>query len=777
MGRKLVRYEHIHIDGIVQGVGFRPFVYRLAKRYGLTGWVRNSSKGVDIRALGAPDRLDEFAAALTAEAPPLARITGIRREEIPLDGHDLPQEFVIVESKDESGFTLVSPDVATCKDCLRELFDPNDRRYRYPFINCTNCGPRFSIIKSLPYDRPNTTMAIFPMCDECREEYEDPMNRRFHAQPNACPECGPGVWLDVKPEWRSKVPTEAEDDIARAAVLLREGAILAIKGLGGFHLACDATNPDAVAKLRERKTRPHKPLAVMMQDVEAVRRCCELSPEEEAMLTSPAAPILLLTPKPGSGIAPNVAPGQRTIGVMLPYTPLHHILLRDAGRPLVMTSGNRQDEPIARTNDEAREKLDAIVDGYLWHNRPIHNRIDDSVWMPSRVGTFPIRRSRGYVPYPIMLNLQASETVLAVGSQMKNTFCLLDGRYAFLSQHIGEMDYLSTWEFFVESARRFMELFRLRPTVVAYDLHPDFGEAAEAALENLPDLADARRVRIQHHHAHIASCLAENGVAGPVIGLALDGTGYGPDGTVWGGEFLLADLHGYRRVGHLSTFPLPGGDAAIRNPYRIALALLQKAYGGLPDEIGFWKEIPEPERKLVLAQAERGLNSPMTSSCGRLFDAVAAMLGVRGHVTYEGQAAIELETLAAQVGDAEPYQVDPMASDSGIVLPAEAVFRAVAEDAMGGTPMPTVAARFHSTMVELALAAVEELGRKHGVREVALSGGCFQNRLLLEGLVDGLRRRGFTVYTHRQVPPGDGGISLGQAVVAAFAPGSLSKGS
>ncbi len=764
-----VRYEHIHIDGIVQGVGFRPFVYRLAKRYGLRGWVRNSSQGVDIRALGNGSLLDDFAVSLSTEVPPLARITNIRRETLPPDGHDLPLDFVIVESKDESGFTLVSPDVATCKDCLRELFDPNDRRYRYPFINCTNCGPRFSIIQSLPYDRPNTTMRIFPMCDDCRGEYEDPMNRRFHAQPNACPACGPEVWLEVKPAWKSIVPQDAVDDIARAAALLRNGAILAIKGLGGFHLACDATNQAAVAKLRERKTRPHKPLAVMAQNLDAVRECCVLSAEEESLLTSPAAPVLLLMPKLGHNIAPNVAPGQRTIGVMLPYTPLHHILLRDAGRPLVMTSGNRQDEPIARTNEEAREKLDSIVDGYLWHNRPIYNRIDDSVWIPSQVGAFPIRRSRGYVPYPIMLNFESPETVLAVGSQMKNTFCLLDSHYAFLSQHIGEMDYLGTWQFFSESAGRFMNLFRLHPSVVAYDMHPDFGETAEAALASLPGLEDARRVQIQHHHAHIASCLAENGVAGPVIGLAFDGTGYGSDGTIWGGEFLLADLRGYERIGHISTFPLPGGDTAIRNPYRTALALLHRAFGDVPEEVNFWKRVPEVERNLILAQAEKGLNAPLTSSCGRLFDAVSAMLEICSDSTYEGQAAIELEAQAARVKHVEPYFVEPKMDAFGtLLLPAETVFRIVTEDFVAGMPAAVVAARFHRTMVELSLMAVEMLSRKYGVREIVLSGGCFQNRILLEGLAGGLKRRGFKVYTHHNVPPGDGGISLGQAVVASI---------
>ncbi len=760
--------KHIHINGIVQGVGFRPFVYRLAKRYSLRGWVRNSSKGVDIHALGEPDAVDAFVEALTSEAPPLARIVGLECKPLPPNGHDLPADFIIVRSQDESGFTLVSPDVATCKDCLRELFDPNDRRYRYPFINCTNCGPRFSIIKSLPYDRPNTTMAIFPMCDDCREEYEDPMNRRFHAQPNACPKCGPEVWLEMKPEWSSKVPQNAEDDIARAAALLREGAILAIKGLGGFHLACDATNVDTVTRLRERKTRPHKPLAIMMQDVEAVRTCCELSPDEEALLTSPATPILLLKPRQDNGIAPNMAPGQRTLGVMVPYTPLHHILLRDAGRPLVMTSGNRQDEPIARTNEEAREKLDAIVDGYLWHNRPIHNRVDDSVWMPGKVGAFPIRRSRGYVPYPVMLKFRSPETVLAMGSQMKNTFCLLNGNYAFLSQHIGEMDYLSTWDFFAESANRFMDLFRLHPTIVAYDLHPDFSTAAEAALENLKGLEGAQRVQVQHHHAHIASCLTENGVSGPVIGLSFDGTGYGPDGTVWGGEFLLASLSGYRRIGHLSTFPLPGGDTAIRNPYRIALALLQQAFGELPEEIGSWKRVPEAERKIVLAQAKKGLNSPLTSSCGRLFDAVSALLGVRSSVTYEGQAAIELETEAAKAPGqaAYPYEISNI---SGVrQIRVEPIVRSIVSDLRNNVPVPVISSRFHQTMIAASVALVNILSESSGLQTVALSGGCFQNRILLDGIASALEEKGFTVYTHHQVPITDGGISLGQAAIAAF---------
>jgi hydrogenase maturation protein HypF len=760
--------EHIHIDGIVQGVGFRPFVYRLATERGLHGWVRNNSRGVDIEISGDPAVLEDFARALREQAPPLAQITALTRRSIP--ENDFGGEFVIVHSEEAGGFTLVSPDVATCADCLRELFDPADRRYRYPFINCTNCGPRFSIIQGLPYDRPNTTMSVFPMCADCRAEYENPLDRRFHAQPNACPECGPQVWLEAEARGVSPSTLHASpsSQIPAAARLLLEGKILAVKGLGGFHIACDATNTAAVRALRERKPRPRKPLAVMMRDLDMVRAFCQVSPEEAALLTSPAAPILLLTPRPATALSPEVAPGQRSLGVMLPYTPLHHLLLREVNRPLVLTSGNRQNEPIARTNAEARTALAPIVDGFLWHDREIHNRNDDSVWMVTAEGAVPLRRSRGYAPRPVALPWESEAPVLAAGSQMKNTFCLLTGGQAFLSQHIGEMDYLETWEFFTESVRRYRDLFGIRPQVIAHDLHPDFTLAALDALHTLAP--QARPVPVQHHHAHIAACMAENGVDEPVIGVALDGTGYGTDGTIWGGEILIADFRDFERAAHFEIFPLPGGEAAIREPLRTAFGLLLETFGEVPAPLDFAARLPAPVRQAVQTQIERGLNAPPTSSCGRLFDAVSALLGICERVTYEGQAAIEMETLAARVPDAEPYPLEVAASGGVWQIPSRALFRAAAEDLLRGTEPARIAARFHRSVIESVRRAVLNIHRARGLDAVALSGGCFQNRILLEGLARALRADGLTVYTHHQVPANDGGLSLGQAVIAAHRP-------
>ncbi|NPA90807.1 MAG: carbamoyltransferase HypF [Chloroflexi bacterium] len=755
----------IHVDGIVQGVGFRPFVYRLAREYGLTGWVRNSSLGVDIEVTGPAEHLEAFLHALRAQAPPLADIQSLTWTPIPTPPTP-PDTFLILPSEDQGGFTLVSPDVATCPQCLAEVLDPHDRRYRYPFTNCTNCGPRFSIIRKLPYDRPNTTMADFPMCAQCLAEYHDPLNRRFHAQPNACPKCGPHVELEVKPGWERHIKGPEEDDIARVARLLEAGAIVAIKGLGGFHLACDATNARAVRTLRERKPRPHKPLALMMRDLDMVRAYCHLSPEAEALLASPAAPILLLPAKPHTDLAPHIAPGQRHIGVMLPYTPLHHILLRDVNRPLVMTSGNRSNEPIARTHEEARESLDPIVDAYLWHNRPIHNRVDDSVWMLTPTGPMPIRRSRGYAPYPIRIHREAKTPVLATGSFMKNTFCLVSGRWAFLSQHIGEMEYAKTWRFFTESLQRFMDLFGIRPQVVAHDMHPDFAQLAHDLLAEIPTLGHVRWIPVQHHHAHIAACLADNQIAGPVIGLALDGTGYGPDGTIWGGEILLADERSYRRMARLTPFPLPGGDEAVRHPWRIALILAEQALGDIPSVLLDHLNIPSQMARIVIQQSDKGLNAPLTSSCGRLFDGVAALLGVRHHITYEGQAAIELETLAAQATDETRYPVSTQRRTSLWEIDWHPVVRAVWEDLQRGIPPERIARRFHNTLVHALSALVFHIAEETGVREVALSGGCAQNLLLQEGLIAQLEKMGLTVYTHHRVPANDGGLSLGQAVVA-----------
>ena len=779
MGHNGVRAERIHVDGIVQGVGFRPFVYRLATRYGLAGWVRNSSAGVDIFAQGEPAALEAFVAALQREAPPLAAVQAIRRQVVSPAAGD--GGFRIVTSAQAEGRTWVSPDAATCPDCLRELFDPADRRYRYPFINCTHCGPRFSIIRRLPYDRPHTTMARFEMCARCEAEYRDPADRRFHAQPNACPACGPRVRLEVPGRLRRAVAGVQPDDVARAAALLRQGAILAVKGLGGFHLACDATQPAVVARLRERKARPHKPFAVMMRDLAMVRRYCEVSEEAAALLTSPKAPIVLLPWRRGGGLPAALAPGLDVLGVMLPYTPLHHLLLHDAGVPLVMTSGNRGGEPMARTHAEARAALAPLVDGFLWHDRPIHNRVDDGVWAVTAVGAFPLRRSRGDAPRPVRLGLTSPAPVLAVGSEMKNTFCLLVGDQAFLSQHIGEMQHAATWRFFVESVRRFEALFAARPAVVAHDLHPGFTLAATEALAEVPGAAQAERVGVQHHHAHLASLLAEHRHPGPALGLTFDGTGYGPDGTVWGGEVLLAEGAGYRRLASLRLFRLPGNEAAIRHPIRIAIALLEALQPEAVPGGASFSDLPalaSADPAVIRAarwQAARGLNAPLTSSCGRLFDAVAALLGLVEKTTYEGQAAMLLEAAARAAWPASPapYPVVWEAVAEGgpfaprLRLDWRPMLARLVEDIRQGVAASTVAARFHAWLVDASEAVVVRLSRETGVRTVGLSGGCFVNRLLLEALVPRLRAHQLEVLIHRQVPPTDGGLALGQAWVAA----------
>ncbi len=768
--------EHIHIDGIVQGVGFRPFVYRLATRLGLRGWVRNSSQGVDIAVAGPRAALEAFARALRDEAPPLAVIRRLTRRPLPPAALAGETGFRILASQDQGGFTLVPPDVATCPDCLRELFDPRDRRYRYPFINCTNCGPRFSIILRVPYDRPATTMRRFRLCPACAAEYHDPRDRRFHAQPNACPTCGPRVRLEVPRAWVARLPPDLPDAIARAAALLRQGAILAVKGLGGFHLACAATDPAVVDRLRRAKARPHKPLAVMMPDLDTVRRYCRVSPAAADLLTSPQAPIVLLPLRTGTNLAPNLAPGLDSLGVMLPYTPLHHLLLRDAGIPLVMTSGNRRDEPIARTHAEARGQLRGLVDGFLWHDRPIHNRVDDSVWQVTAVGAFPVRRSRGYAPYPVALARPSPVPVLALGSEMKNTFCLLQDDLAFLSQHIGEMSHYATWRFFRESVQRFQDLFGIRPQVVAHDLHPGFTAAATDALADLPGLVDLPRVAVQHHHAHLAALLAEHGHPGPALGLTFDGTGYGPDGTVWGGEVLWAQGVAFRRLAALRRFPLPGSEAAIREPWRIAVTLTDAAVG--PDALppALRARVPPRALAVVRQQVARRVNTPWTSSCGRLFDALAALLGLVDAVTYEGQAAMALEVAARAAGNplaARPYPVAwRAAAEQGPWAPAwrldwAPMWAAALEDLRGGAPAAVVAARFHAWLVAASVAILERLRDATGVAVVGLTGGCFVNRVLLEALVPRLRARGFTVLLHRRVPPTDGGLALGQAWVAA----------
>jgi len=798
----------ISVRGVVQGVGFRPFVYRLAHEHGLTGWVLNHSGGVEIEVEGPAAALASFVRDLETKGkegkvPPLARIESIEVADAPPAGYTT---FEIRPSVAEKGrYQLISPDIATCLDCLRELLDPADRRYRYPFTNCTNCGPRFTIIADIPYDRPLTTMRDFVMCPQCQAEYKDPLDRRFHAQPNACPVCGPHVWLAPSSRLRSEaqpegfqvsgsnlkletLKRETGDVIAQAARLLQSGDILAIKGLGGFHLACDGTDEVAVRTLRERKNRPAKPLAVMMTTLEEVKQHCWVSEEEERLLTSSQCPIVLLGWKPESNISRLVAPRNNYLGVMLPYTPLHHVLLRDVGRPLVMTSGNLSEEPIARDNDEALRRLAHLADYFLLHNRDIYARYDDSVWfVPLREETRffrknlvslaqPIRRSRGYAPFPVKLPFKIGQ-ILACGAELKNTFCITRDEYAFLSQHIGDMENLETLEHFETTIELYKRLFRIEPQIVAYDMHPEY-LSTKYAKSQFSILNS--QFSIQHHHAHIASCLADNGWSpddGPVIGVAWDGTGYGTDGRIWGGEFLVANYHGFQRVTHLEYLPMPGGEAAIRNPYRLAIGYLYALTGQLPSFRP--PSVPpdfggEEELRIIQRQIDKGINCPQTSAGGRLFDAISALLGIRERSTYDAQAAIELE-MAAQIPNPKsqipnpgyPFGVEE--DEDGMVIQLRGLFEAVLADQRDGVGVGEVAYRFHVTVAEMMGVVCERIAQETGLRTVALSGGCFQNRLLLALVVPRLQEVGLRVLSHRQVPCNDGGISLGQAVIAHFA--------
>ncbi len=763
--------RRIHVDGVVQGVGFRPFIYGLAMRYALTGWVLNSSSGVDIEVQGPPEALDAFQQAIAAEAPPLARIDRVIASSRPLEGEG-HAAFVIRHSEADNGVSLISPDVATCPDCLREILDPSDRRYRYPFTNCTNCGPRYTIIQHMPYDRPQTTMRAFAMCPTCRAEYENPLDRRFHAQPNACPTCGPHAWLEAPPSLLAALPAGAVDAVAQAAALLREGYILAIKGLGGFHLACDATNSAAVARLRERKARPDKPFAVMMPSLDVVRQFCDVNADEAALLTAVNAPVVLLYTRPGAQIAPEVAPRNPMLGVMLPYTPLHHLLLRDAGVPLVMTSGNLSDMPILCDNDEALRVLSPLADAFLLHNRPIHMRCDDAVWWVDRAAgdedaaLQPLRRSRGDAPYPVRLAWSSPAHILAVGAEMKNAFCLVREKDAFLSQHIGEVDSLESLGYFREALDHLTALFKVTPEAIAHDMHPDY--LTTRLARDLAAERDVPRVEVQHHHAHIAACLAEHGRDEPVIGLALDGTGYGPDGAIWGGEVLIADLSSYERVAYLEYLPLPGGAVAIRHPYRIAWGYLWETQGEIP-QLPTLSHLNPQERDIVIQQVTRRLNTPLTSSCGRLFDAASALLGLCPVATFEAQAAIALELAAREADEAHLY---PFAIDESGILRVGPLLAAMVADLQARRPVNAIAASFHYTLAALFAEAAVAVRARTGLATVALSGGVFQNRLFLRLMREALRERGFYVLSHRQVPANDGGLCLGQATVALRAAGA-----
>jgi hydrogenase maturation protein HypF len=760
-----VELARISARGVVQGVGFRPFVYQLANKHNLKGWVCNTSEDVKIEVQGESKDLKSFLAELQDNAPPLASI-----ENITVTYHP-PTDYTGFEIRlsiaEEGKYQLVSPDIATCPACLKEIFSPEDRRYHYPFTNCTNCGPRFTIIEDIPYDRPKTTMHSFIMCPDCQAEYNNPLDRRFHAQPNACPKCGPRLeMLDARGNH-----VETPDVIVAASQLLKNGKILAIKGLGGFLLACDATSKKAVKLLRQRKRRPFKPLAIMVADMEEARRHCYVSEAEEKLLTSPQSPIVLMRWKPESTVCQAVAPNLKYLGVMLPYTPLHHILLREVGLSLVMTSGNISEEPIAKDNDEAIRRLSGIADYFLVHNRDIYARYDDSVTVIER-GEFQLtRRARSYAPFPIHLTFTAKQ-VLGCGAEEKNNFCLTKDNYAFVSQHIGDMENLETLEHFQNTLALYKRLFRIEPEIVAYDLHPEY-LSTKYALELGSQFSHLKLVPVQHHHAHIVSCMADNNVENPVIGVALDGTGYGSDGHIWGGEFLVADYKGFHRMGHLEYLPLPGGAAAIKRPYRTAIGYLLKLLGddSISPKLAFSKKVDAVEIELIKRQIQTGLNSPLCSSMGRLFDAVSALLGIRGEIDYEGQAAVELEMLAYDTDDKvsnDNYPYSIIEGDDTNIIQLKELLSAIVGDLYQDVSRATIAARFHNTIARMICQMCQLIAKGTGINQVALSGGVFQNRLLLRKVVPLLESAGFSVLTHKQVPCNDGGISLGQAVIANF---------
>jgi hydrogenase maturation protein HypF len=748
------------IRGIVQGVGFRPFVHRLATQLALGGFVRNESGAVRVELEGSRESLDAFDRALYRQAPPLARIEQIAWEPIPRRGE---QHFWIEPSGGAAcDDVFISRDVATCDECLAELFDPCDRRYRYPFLNCTQCGPRLTIIEGAPYDRERTTMARFAMCAYCRAEFEDPGDRRFHAQPIACPACGPRLKLVDA----SGTDMAAADPLADFVARILEGRIGALKGLGGYHLVCDATAEATVRELRHRKGRDEKPLALMVADVEQAELIADINAAERELLLSAKRPIVLLTRR-ASQLAPSVAPGNPRLGIMLPYTPLHHLLLREAsGIPLVMTSGNRSDEPIAYEDSDAIGRLGGIADAILTHDRPIRVRCDDSVTQVIAGRESPVRRSRGYAPQPITLPIACPQPMLAVGGQLKATFSLGRNRTAFLSHHLGDLDHWPAYEVMVRDVQLYEDLFRVCPRVVVHDMHPDYAStqyARQRAVEQ-----GLSTFAVQHHHAHVAACLAEHKLTGPVIGVAFDGTGLGTDGGIWGGEFLVADLRGFRRVAHLRYVALPGGDQAIREPWRSAAAHLTDAGCDLE---ALSPSVEHRQLKMVQQMIERPFNCPRTSSVGRLFDAVAAIAGMRTSVSYEGQAAMELEWLAARCNDATEYPLEIIADQTDqsapLIIDTRQLIRAVVADVQRGLAKESIARRFHNTLATMIGGVCEEIRRHTSLTAVALSGGVFMNVLLTEQTIVQLQAAGFEVLYHRLVPANDGGLGLGQLAIAA----------
>ena len=756
------------VQGTVQGVGFRPFVYRLAREFKVGGTIANTSQGVVIQAEATAVNLDLFLQALTSEAPPLARISSISRQEIPASlNTDI---FTILESSNGGATqTLIPADIALCDDCRQELLEPTDRRYRYPFINCTNCGPRFTIVKSIPYDRTRTSMDSFPMCSLCQAEYDNPDNRRFHAQPNGCPQCGPQIsWHDRNGE---RLDCRHDDPVAAAIKALRDGAIVAIRGLGGFHLVVDGASETAVTRLRMRKQRQSKPLAIMVADLAMIERLCHLSSVASQTLSSPAHPIVLLPKKETMSLAANLAPGMTELGVMLPYTPLHHLLFATPGCPhaLVMTSGNSNGEPLCIANDEAVAGLGEIADFFLLHNREIVTRVDDSVIRIMQGRPRFLRRARGYVPAPIPLTCSLPP-LLACGSGLKNTFCLVRDNMAFISQHIGDLANLESLAFFQESIYHFQKLLNTRPQVIVCDLHPDY-LSSHHGQELAQDLG-IPRLLVQHHHAHAVAVMAEHGLEDTVLAIILDGTGLGSDGSIWGGEIMEVTLTDFIRRGHLAPLPLPGGDAAAEQPWRMGLAALFHAFGEeglqesrLPTAL---QGVAAEKRTAILSMMESGFNSPLTSSCGRLFDAIAALLGIRLDSDFEGQAAMELEALAQQwQGKAEHQEKaeEPVEENGLFIMDCSHFIRRMVHDLQAGRTTPQLAMGFHRWLIKILATTLKGIAATSDIRTVVLGGGCLQNRIIMEGLFQALEQDGFQVFTGQQVPVNDGGISLGQAVI------------
>jgi hydrogenase maturation protein HypF len=757
------RRARARVTGTVQGVGFRPFVYRLAGELDLGGWVLNDVDGVLLEVDGPAAAVALFLDRMTAQAPPLAIVEGVAVADLPARGE---REFRILASPAGGVPTApVSPDSATCDECLAEVGDPGDRRHRYPFTNCTNCGPRLTIVEGVPYDRPLTTMSGFEMCAECRREYEDPGDRRFHAQPNACPACGPRARL-VGADGLEVDLGGAPDAVAGAAAALAKGRIVAVKGLGGYHLACRADSEEAVAALRSRKHREEKPFAVMVASLGAARELARLNPAEAELLESRERPIVLVPRRPGAALAAAVAPRAPELGLMLPYSPLHHLLLSESGGPLVMTSGNISDEPIAYLDAEALERLGSIADLFLAHDRPIHIRTDDSVTrVVSLAGastTQVLRRSRGFVPTSLRLPVVAARPILACGAELKSTFCLAKGDRAWVGHHIGDLENYETLRSFREGVDHFRRVFAVEPGLCAHDLHPDY-LSTKYAME----VEGVELVGVQHHHAHLAACLAEHGEDGPALGAIFDGTGFGSDGTVWGGELLTGDLRGFERRGHLLEVPLPGGAAAIREPWRMACAWAGAALGSRPALPATLRgRVEERDWRNCCELVERRIGSPSTSSIGRLFDAVGALCGAPARARYEGQAAVELEAMCA-AGEGGRYEMPLLGEGDGLVLDPRPTVRAALADLDRGEAPALVAARFHETVAVGTVDACACLAAEHDLGTVVLSGGVFQNRRLLERVAGLLTAAGLRVLTPERLPPNDGGISFGQAAIAA----------